>query len=516
MPTGDGKRVQNYGVPDHGAVRRWASSARVSASSAGVSAGSHSHMGPLYSPNADATPSQKAYNVAAGGADESGGGGAGGMTPQKRTFINPTTEGNQRHEFSQARPMAKDSSGSGANWAMGITSQRTGATGYPVESRLMFEGTVSSTDMSLATDAREKQRIGVFGTDLSYAGSYGRVTSESIGRDLNPLGRGAGQALVGGEVALGSLWRQVPKGIAYLGRGNSINNNFPCNCCSMTPRACLSHSLGDACECNDLMYEYQHDCCQPRLGSGSSWQHCQNLHCSILDCMKDRKCNDPCGEFTLEQYELGRKQCCHSIDNPPSSGSNPYPPMAPLNMADYTPLVPGSKTGPYVHKNCSKKLYRYIIEQGWKDLINKISGGTCLCKTNTDLRNCLQSAISIYANSLFISCDCAAEYLSPYAARTRGKFKDGQVIISLCPEVWTAHKIPSSCDVASELLHELTHACDSNTTSMSMSLNSKCGENGLATRCQVDCFSGCQGTNSNKWGNNPNDAYNPSNCCCCG
>ena len=32
----------------------------------------------------------------------------------------------------------------------------------------------------------------------AYAGSYGRVTSERIGRDLNPLVRGDGSAYVGG------------------------------------------------------------------------------------------------------------------------------------------------------------------------------------------------------------------------------------------------------------------------------------------------------------------------------
>ncbi len=51
------------------------------------------------------------------------------MTPQKRTFLNPTTEGDQRHLFGQGRPMAKDSSGGGASWYLGTTSQRTAGSG---------------------------------------------------------------------------------------------------------------------------------------------------------------------------------------------------------------------------------------------------------------------------------------------------------------------------------------------------------------------------------------------------
>ncbi len=43
-------------------------------------------------------------------------GGAGGLTPQRRTFLTPTTESDQRHLFGQGRPMSKDSSGSGSAW----------------------------------------------------------------------------------------------------------------------------------------------------------------------------------------------------------------------------------------------------------------------------------------------------------------------------------------------------------------------------------------------------------------
>jgi len=52
--------------------------------------------------------------------------------------------------------------------------------------------TLGATDMSRASDSREAQRMGIFGTSNSYGGSYGRVTNEALGRDINPLGRGGG------------------------------------------------------------------------------------------------------------------------------------------------------------------------------------------------------------------------------------------------------------------------------------------------------------------------------------
>jgi len=59
-----------------------------------------------------------------------------------------------------------------------------------------------------------------------YAGSSSpRVTSETIGRDINPLGRGSGMALVGGELALGSLAPRLPFAFAFGGTGSSINNS---------------------------------------------------------------------------------------------------------------------------------------------------------------------------------------------------------------------------------------------------------------------------------------------------
>jgi len=90
------------------------------------------------------------------------------------------------------------------------------------------DGTVSSSDMDRVTDSREKGRIGIFGTTQSYAGSSGRVTHELIGRDLNPLGRGDGNAYVAGALNLGRISPRLPQSSAYPGTGNSVNNCGQC------------------------------------------------------------------------------------------------------------------------------------------------------------------------------------------------------------------------------------------------------------------------------------------------
>jgi hypothetical protein len=175
--------------------------------------------GNLFGPNSD-TASQNAYTVNAAG-------GAG--IPNRRTFINPSTEGDKRELWGQGRPMGKDSN---TAWSTGTISQPANTHMNPVTSRLVFEGTVSSTDLSRITDMREKGRMGIFGTGFSYAGASGRVTSEALGRDLNPLGRGDGVAYVGGgqnvgesAQALGLIFSALPMNSAQSGNGCSSNNS---------------------------------------------------------------------------------------------------------------------------------------------------------------------------------------------------------------------------------------------------------------------------------------------------
>ena len=192
------RMLQNYDGSAYGAEWRWAGA-------------QNSHSSPLKSPNAD-TASQTGYNI------------ANDKTPQRRSFLSPTSEGDQRNLYGQGKPQAKDSTGGGANWYIGVTSQPQAAQYNPIESRLFFEGTVTATDMSRATDTREKGRIGITGSAQAYGGSNGRVTSEAIGRDINPLGRGSGAALVGGMMSEGKLAPSMPGSSGEMNQGNSVNN----------------------------------------------------------------------------------------------------------------------------------------------------------------------------------------------------------------------------------------------------------------------------------------------------
>ena len=152
-----------------------------------------------------------------------------GLCPAQRPTERPAgrsaCQRRERHLLGQGKALAKDSSGSGANWCTGIASDDPNGVLNPLASRLDFDGTVTATDLDRATDAREKGRIGILGSALAYAGSSPRITSEKIGRDVNPLGRGDGMAYVGGMVNLGDIAPELPTGRAARGYGNSINND---------------------------------------------------------------------------------------------------------------------------------------------------------------------------------------------------------------------------------------------------------------------------------------------------
>ncbi|UNM07828.1 MAG: RHS repeat protein [Planctomycetales bacterium] len=195
-----GKMLQNFdGSSTYGTEWRWAGSL-------------NAWQAALRSPNADSS-SQNGYNL------------SNNATPQRRSFLSPTSEGDQRHLYGQGKPQAKDSTGGGANWYLGVSSEPTTANHATVESRLFFQGTVTATDMSRATDAREDGRIGITGSSQAYAGSYGRVTSEPLGRDINPMGRGDGKAYVGGALSMGWLYPAMPMNHAQSGSGFSSNNS---------------------------------------------------------------------------------------------------------------------------------------------------------------------------------------------------------------------------------------------------------------------------------------------------
>ena len=197
------KHIQNYdGSSTYAEVWHWAGA-------------QNAHAAPVKSPNPD-TASQAAFNI------------ANDKTPQRTTWQNPTTAGDERNLYGQGKPMAKDSSGSGSDWSTGLESESPDSVAVTLNSRFDFDGTVTATDLDRATDAREKGRIGIFGSALSYAGSSGRVTSEPLGRDVNPFGRGSGAALVGGAMNLGQLFPALPASQAKSGTGDSINNCGQC------------------------------------------------------------------------------------------------------------------------------------------------------------------------------------------------------------------------------------------------------------------------------------------------
>jgi hypothetical protein len=105
--------------------------------------------------------------------------------PQRRTFLNPTTEGDQRQFDGQGEPQSKDASGNGANWYLGVQSEPQAAGQNAVESRLSYEGTVTATDMGRATDVRGGGRIGVLGSQLSHSTTGGGAYSQPLGRTVN-------------------------------------------------------------------------------------------------------------------------------------------------------------------------------------------------------------------------------------------------------------------------------------------------------------------------------------------
>jgi hypothetical protein len=146
--------------------------------------------------------------------------------------VDPTTAGDSRNLWAQGMPVGRPSvavCGSRAetpaplNWSFGTASLATGSD-PAVDSRFDFKGTVAPTDLSRATDVREKGRVGIFGSGYSLSGSSPRMTSETIGRDINPLGRGDGMAYVGGSLVLGQIAPALPMRQSTIGTGTSVGN----------------------------------------------------------------------------------------------------------------------------------------------------------------------------------------------------------------------------------------------------------------------------------------------------
>ena len=276
------RMLQNYdGSSTYGDEWRWAGT-------------QNSHSSPLKSPNAD-TASQTAYNI------------ANDKTPQRRSFLSPTSEGDQRNLYGQGKPQAKDSTGGGASWYVGVTSQPQTAQMANVESRLFFEGTVTATDMSRATDTREKGRIGITGSAQAYAGSNGRVTSEAIGRDINPLGRGSGAALVGGMMNVGTLAPSLPGGKREVNQGNSVNNE------SDYPEFDVEGKCKD--EFDDCFSKYwQYDQLWVSFCEKDKWIYLSNDVNLQLDPNESQgpRCSE---DEIIQYYEERLKRCFKSVED---------------------------------------------------------------------------------------------------------------------------------------------------------------------------------------------------------
>jgi hypothetical protein len=183
----------------------------------------------------------------------------------------------------------------------------------------------------------------------------------------------------------------------------------------------------------------------------------------------------------------------------------PEPPEEP-SLPNFTKLMHDGRCI-MVHNSCAKYRWRYIIEKAWELLEQKVGSGNCLCGQNTDLEKCLKSIINDGQPCVYIFCSPEVGGSAP--ARTKHNE------ITLYPGIWNSND--DACDFASELLHEMVHVCSykgANSSNLIYSSTGNCTENGLATRCQIDCFPDCQGTSPTKWKSAVD--YDPTHCCCCG
>ena len=274
------------------------------------------HAAPLKSPNAD-TSGNTGYNA------------ANTTSPQRRTYLSPTSAGNERHLYGQGKPNAMDAADltEAAEWSTGIVSEdSTGE--VQVESRLFYQGTVegggTASELSRLTDAREKGRIGILGSALAYAGLAGRVTSESIGRDLNPLGRGDGRAYVAGQLNLGRISPRLPGNIAAVGTGDSINNSEQQGLggpsgpgggggagtvgCACYP--CCNFEKG-ALPCAHVERKDVDPCAAAcDLCNSASGADCMEATCDCLTCQWHKYNADPCHFVPPFQEALCENGCC--------------------------------------------------------------------------------------------------------------------------------------------------------------------------------------------------------------
>ena len=450
------RHVQNYdGSSSYGTVWHWA--------------GAEDELtSPLRSPNPD-TASQKGYNISSG------------YTPQRRTFQNPTTEGDKRQFYAQGRPEAKDSSGGGTNWYLGTQSQpRSGSTQGTTSSRFFFTGTVTATDMSRATDTREGFRVGFLGSSNSYNGSSGRVAAESIGRDLNPLGRGDGMAYLAGAVRTGWLAPEFPISEAISGSGNSINNDggyviggdgredprFTCcysNCCNGTvacirgvssinppPQVCPMPCTWE--ECGADRGRCVRRCCE-RIACGCARTDCRIIDGPFDNCHLFTRCG--CEKFGSCKSSRGFCQKGEFTSRPARILSTIAPACGGIQgLSESGAIAPKVEYAP----DCQRK------GEQWKQVARANFATACAALLScsylsSDVKACLRTICSGSSTTIYVfctggSCDGVTPAYSEAAMPGAACFgRISLFSLVLCYN----HSRSNSTDT---LAHELLHYCD--------------------------------------------------------
>jgi hypothetical protein len=318
-----------------------------------------------------------------------------------------------------------------------------------VTSRLFFEGTISVGDISLVTDAREKQRIGIFGTDLSYAGSYGRVTSESIGRDINPLGRGAGQALIAGSINIGSISTVIPFAVIACQAGNSINNptdsgSHKCRTCCNYPTALCPTNMNTTCDC-DVLNEtfYVRRCC----GSNADldFASCVERNCEYYECLPE-KCtspNEPHFNCPMVYDKVQMRRDCACDQNSEIFEGMDAKKAVVACMPNFT-----------IGKSCGEAdwwrvyTYRFLIQDALRNLLY-CQGKSCLP------RDIFECALNLCNGTLSIVFECD----TGCHAKSAGFYKQSDRSITIC---WSnLLSIGETLgQITSHIIHEMIHYCD--------------------------------------------------------
>jgi len=418
---------------------------------------------------------------------------------------------------------SKDASGSGANWAEGTKSDSEEGLGT-VESRLMFEGTVTATDMDRASDAREKERMGIFGTVHSYAGSSGRVTSESIGRDLNPLGRGDGMAYVGGDQRYGMISPQLPHSKREGGYGNSVNNFglldliingtpvslpikllFPEDLHAWLVQPCYalwaSHlwfymqSVPTACAHGPWYEGYCGDPC-----SGQDFLadplYCAQQYCYTRFLRHAGVClNYRSGwwDYSHECYPYNHWgpggvciRCIHCERNIKGSGKkggkqvSQLPPRSPrITIRIYPWWLP----------SIEKQNLRWLAEAALGEVIQAIFGDQCIdpCLTaprGLDLKECVEERLTVGRWTLVLS-DLPSGITGKYSPATHAI----EVWLPAIRNIGHCGGLASAESVGNVILHELVHKClHEEGTSISCCYPATAWGDELPMMCQYHCF----------------------------